>query len=153
MHKLSTAVISNGLVAAMLAMLMNCHKKEGVAIQQDAQKIFQYKTIRGLVTVVFIGMATEPTALQHIRIALQHSPDITSDMVFSNPSPDKKSFWLINQKDSLPCVICERIPGVSSDNSTYMLGFGPVHTRDRVNTRLLIQDSIAGFGNKELTEL
>ena len=60
----------------------------------------------------------------------------------------KNSFYAVQGNDTLPCVICERIPGISGKEFLYMACFAkevPKMSCDN-SLHVCIADTIAGFG-------
>jgi hypothetical protein len=60
----------------------------------------------------------------------------------------KNSFYAVQGKDTLPCAICERIPGISDKEFLYIVCFNRLQERnvDNSDLRLCIADTTAGFG-------
>ncbi len=58
------------------------------------------------------------------------------------------SLYAIQGTDSLPCIACERIPGISEKEFLYLVFFDNTHIWNSPETslRLLVADTIAGFG-------
>ncbi|MEP6728594.1 MAG: hypothetical protein ABJC98_22415 [Bacteroidota bacterium] len=60
----------------------------------------------------------------------------------------KNSFSAIWGKDTLPCAICERVPGIGKNIFLYIISFNKknMKTGKSDDWRLYINDTIAGFG-------
>jgi hypothetical protein len=60
----------------------------------------------------------------------------------------QNSFYAVQGADTLPCLFCERIPGISEKEFVYILFFKhPLMPDEKApGLRLVVTDTVAGFG-------
>ena len=84
-----------------------------------------------------------------MKLALRSNEKIKNNAAMQYMNFDiKNSFYAVQGSDTLPCVICERIPGINDKEYWYMTFFNKpvIQNGVKANLRLYIADTIGGFG-------
>ncbi|HTE10746.1 MAG TPA: hypothetical protein VK645_07245 [Chitinophagaceae bacterium] len=84
-----------------------------------------------------------------VKLALRSNERIKNNAAMQYMNFDiKNSFYAVQGSDTLPCVICERIPGINDKEYWYMTFFNKpvIQNGEKATLRLYIADTIAGFG-------
>ena len=92
------------------------------------------------------------TGFYKVKLALSSTENIKGNAAMQYMNFDiKNSFYAVQGADTLPCAICERIPGINDKEYLYMTLFNkPVpQNGEEANLRLFVSDTIAGFGITE----
>lgn len=160
MHCNTGGIKHYGAVYLLLAMISCTNRQPAVAklLSDPANGLLQVKTTN-LHTIVMEVLANntgipagnhnnEPGFLR-VKLALRSNEKIKgiADMQYMNFGI-RNSLYIIRGADSLPCIVCERIPGISEKEFLYLALFnnaGIQHSTD-TSLRLLVADTIAGFG-------
>jgi hypothetical protein len=63
----------------------------------------------------------------------------------------KESFRMIAGTDTVPCLMCDRIPGIRPNEYNYLMSFGTLgdQNRSRNDWRLQVNDPVMGLANLE----
>ena len=110
------------------------------------------KTKAGSVSMLLVPSSTDnnnKTDLYSVRITLKTNQPVKQPGVMQYMNFNiKNSFYTIQGSDTMPCVICERIPGIGGNDFLYMTWFNKTRVKINAdkNLRLLVTDTIAGFG-------
>ena len=90
--------------------------------------------------------------LYSVKLALRRNDKIKGavNMQYMNFGI-KNFFYAVEAGDTLPCIICERIPGINEKEYVYMTFFNKPRAEHAGagDFRLLVADTIAGFGLAE----
>jgi hypothetical protein len=92
------------------------------------------------------------TGFYKVKLALSSTENIKGNAAMQYMNFDiKNSFYAVRGTDTLPCAICERIPGINDKEYLYMTFFNkPVlQNGEDANLRLFVSDTMAGFGITE----
>ncbi|MEP7280035.1 MAG: hypothetical protein ABI813_15415 [Bacteroidota bacterium] len=57
----------------------------------------------------------------------------------------RKSLFAVRGRDTFPCTVCERIPGIIPNEFIYLAGFDQLDPASGI-FRLCISDTLLGFG-------
>jgi hypothetical protein len=90
--------------------------------------------------------------LYRIRLTLKTNEKIAgyAEMQYMN-FEIRNSLYAVQGKDTLPCIVCERIPGISEKEFLYITAFdkGAISKDNDWNLRIYMNDEVAGWGKHQ----
>ena len=90
------------------------------------------KTKAGSVSMLLVPSSTDnnKTDLYSVRITLKTNQPVKQPGVMQYMNFNiKNSFYTIQGSDTMPCVICERIPGIGGNDFLYMTWFNKTRVK------------------------
>ena len=159
MHCKTGGIKHYGAVYLLLAIISCTNRQTAVAklLSDPANGLLQVKATNQHTivmevlpnnTVMHAGKNNEPGFLR-VKLALRSNEKMKgiAEMQYMNFGI-RNSLYLIRGADTLPCIVCERIPGISEKEFLYLALFDNTWIPHSPETglRLLVADTIAGFG-------
>lgn len=148
-----------GAVCLLLAVLSCTNRQTAVAklLLDPANGLLQVKTNKqhSIIMEVIPNNTNVPTGgntetgFLRIKLALRSNEKIKGNAMMQYMNFGiRNSICAVQGADSLPCIVCERIPGLSEKEFLYLVFFNKVMIQNNreITLRLLITDTIAGFG-------
>lgn len=159
MHSNMSRIKHYAIIGLLLATTSCANRQTVIArlLSEPANGLLQVKTnnqhtiameVMPNNTNTHTGTSNEPGFLR-VKLTLRSNQKMKGSAVLQYMNFGiQHSLSLIRGADSLPCIICERIPGISEKEFLYLAFFDGTRILNNQGTvlQLLVADTVAGFG-------
>lgn len=160
MHYKTGSIKQYGAICLLLVMISCTSRQTAVAklLSDPANGLLQVKKTNQHTIVMEVlpnntltqTVNSNQPGFLRVKLALRSNEKIKGSALMQYMNFGiRNNLYVIRGGDSLPCIVCERIPGINEKEFLYLALFdstGIAHSPE-TSLQLLVADTIAGFGS------